>query len=129
LPFEGKRVDTQISHQEVGIMITKTITEIEERIKGTPSINEKEREELLGLLSALGTEVSELSKTNPECAESITGFTRMSAHEATRTARNPKLVGLSLKGLSSSVEGFEGSHPQLVAVVNKISQILANMGI
>jgi hypothetical protein len=46
-----------------------------------------------------------------------------------RSRKNPQLMKLSLKGLSSSAEEFESSHPQLVAVVNKISQILANMGI
>jgi hypothetical protein len=110
-------------------MIKKTISNIETRIKETESIKEKDRNELLGLLAALEGEVTDLSKTHPECAESITGFTQLSAHEATRTTKNPQLMKLSLKGLSSSVEEFESSHPQLVAVVNKISQILANMGI
>jgi hypothetical protein len=36
---------------------------------------------------------------------------------------------LSLKGLSSSVEGFEKSHPQLVQVVNRICTTLSNLGI
>lgn len=110
-------------------MIKKTISNIETRIKETPSIEEKDRNELLTLLAALENQVTDLSKTHPECAESITGFTQMSAHEATRARKNPQLVKLSLKGLSSSAEEFESSHPQLVAVVNKISQILANMGI
>lgn len=110
-------------------MIKKTISNIEERIKETSTIEDKDRDELLKLLTSLEEEVSELSKTHPECAESITGFTQVSAHEATRTNKNPQLMNLSLKGLSSSVEEFESSHPQLVAVVNKLSQILANMGI
>jgi hypothetical protein len=110
-------------------MIKKTISNIETRLKNASSIDEKDRSELLRLLSTLEEEVSELSKTHPECAESITGFTQVSTHEATRTTKNPQLMNLSLKGLSSSAEEFESSHPQLVAVVNKISQILANMGI
>jgi hypothetical protein len=110
-------------------MIKKTISNIEERIKGASSIEDEEKDELLELIATLEGEVSELSKTHPECAESITGFTQLSAHEATRTTKNPQLMKLSLKGLSSSAEGFESSHPNLVAVVNKISQILANMGI
>ena len=36
---------------------------------------------------------------------------------------------LSLEGLTSSVEGFEATHPRLVQIVNSISTILANMGI
>ena len=70
-----------------------------------------------------------LSKTHPEQAESIAGFTRVSAHEATRTDKNEQLVRLSLKGLNSSIEGFETSHEELVKIVNSISVILANMGL
>jgi len=110
-------------------MIKNTISNIETRIKGTSSMEEKDRDELLRLLTVLEDEVTELSKTHPECAESITGFTQVSTHEATRTTKNPQLMKLSLKGLSSSAEEFESSHPQLVAVVNKISLILSNMGI
>lgn len=110
-------------------MIKNTISNIETRIKGTSSIEERDRDELLQLLTVLEDEVTELSKTHPECAESITGFTQVSTHEATRTRKNPQLMKLSLTGLSSSAEEFESSHPQLVAVVNKISMILANMGI
>lgn len=124
-----KREQTQTSFIQEALMIKKTIANIEARIKQTSSIEEKDRSELLHLLTTLEEEVSELSKTHPECAESITGFTQVSAHEATRTRKNPQLMKLSLKALSSSAEEFENSHPQLVAVVNKISQILANMGI
>ena len=110
-------------------MIEKTITTIEARVKNADSIDEKDRSELLTLLGELKTEVTALSKTHAEHAESITGFAQVSAHEAIREEKNPQLMKLSLKGLSSSVEGFEGSHPGLVAIVNRISQILANMGI
>lgn len=110
-------------------MIEKTITRIEDKVKETTSIKDDEKTELLKLLATLKSEVMELSKTHAEQAESITGFAQVSAHEATRQSKNPQLMKLSAKGLSSSVEGFETSHPELVAIVNKISQILANMGI
>ncbi|MBP1735126.1 MAG: putative cytosolic protein [Deltaproteobacteria bacterium] len=110
-------------------MIEKTITSIENKVSDAKSIDEKDRVELLKLLGELKTEVTELSKTHAEHAESITGFAKVSAHEAIREKKNPQLIKLSLKGLSSSVDEMESSHPQLVAVVNKISQILANMGI
>ena len=110
-------------------MIEKTIANIENKVSDAKSIDEKDRIELLKLLKELKTEVTELSKTHAERAESITGFAKVSAHEAMRKEKNPQLVGLSLKGFSSSVDEMESSHPQLVAVVNKISQILANMGI
>ncbi|HBA54020.1 DUF4404 family protein [Syntrophorhabdus aromaticivorans] len=110
-------------------MIEETITSIEGRVREAASIKDDERTELLKLLATLKSEVMELSKTHAEQAESITGFAQVSAHEATRQIKNPQLMKLSAKGLSSSVEGFETSHPALVAIANKISQILANMGI
>jgi hypothetical protein len=34
-----------------------------------------------------------------------------------------------LRGLQSSAEGFEKSHPKLVEIVNRISSTLSNLGI
>jgi hypothetical protein len=110
-------------------MLKQTITNIEERVKKTESIAEKDRRDLLELLTTLKSEVIELSKTNADHAASITGFTQVSAHEATREPKNQHLIKLSLTGLSSSVEELETTYPRLVETVNRISQILANMGI
>lgn len=110
-------------------MIHDTIGKIEERLRQADSIKSGNKAELLGLLATLKAEVSELSRTHADKAQSIAGFTAVSAHEATRAEKNPQLVELSLKGLSSSVEGFEQSHPKLVQVVNSISTTLSNLGI
>jgi hypothetical protein len=110
-------------------MLEQAITNIEERIKKAESIAEKDRGDLLKLLTTLKLEVIELSKTNADHAESITGFTQISAHEATREKTNHHLLKLSLAGLTSSVDELETAYPRLVETVNRISQILANMGI
>ena len=110
-------------------MLKTTITNIENKIKHNSSINDEEKAELLQLLSSLKDEVSELSKTDKEHAESITGFAQTSTHEATRKDKKEDLLDLSLKGLTSSVDELESSHPKLVEIVNRISQILSNMGI
>ena len=110
-------------------MIQETIGKIEERLRKTEAIKDENKTELLNLLSTLKAEISQLSRTNAEQAQSIAGFTAVSAHEATREERNPELMQLSLKGLASSVEGFEQSHPRLVQVVNSICTTLANLGI
>ena len=107
----------------------ETITQIEERIKNAGALNEENRAELLGLLAQLKTQLGTLSQTNAEQARSITGFTEISAHEATREEKNSKSLGHSVLGLESSVHNLEQSHPQLVAVVNRIAQMLSNMGI
>jgi hypothetical protein len=110
-------------------MLKTTIANIENKIKRNASIQDKDKTELLRLLSSLQDEVSELSKIDNEQAESITGFALTSAHEATRKDKNEDLLDLSLKGLTSSVGVLESSHPKLVEIVNRISQMLSNMGI
>ena len=110
-------------------MIEDTLQQIESRLRSSESVPKERRAELLKLLTTLKSEVAELSKTHGEEAQSIAGFTNISAHEATRAEQNPELLSLSLKGLTSSVEGFESSHPQLVRIVNSISQTLSNLGI
>jgi Mg2+ and Co2+ transporter CorA len=110
-------------------MIEKTVEKIEAQIKDADSISGDKKSELLHLLATLKSEVTKLSKTNADQARSITGFTELSAHEATRGQQNPELLKLSLSGLSSSVEGFEKSHPRLVQIVNAISNTLSNLGI
>jgi hypothetical protein len=95
-------------------MIEDTVSKIEAKIHGVESIKDERKQELLQLLGTLKSEIGALSKTHGEQAQSIAGFTEVSTHEATRSAQNPELLQLSLRGLSSSVEGFEKSHPHLV---------------
>ena len=110
-------------------MIDDTIAKIEEQIKGAETIKEERRKELLDLLATLKDEVGDFSQSHGEEARSIAGFTELSAHEAMRTRQNPELLNLSLQGLTSSVSGFEQSHPRLVQIVNAISSTLSNLGI
>ena len=109
-------------------MIHDTLSKIESRI-GQSGVKDDAKAELLTLLGTLKSEVAELSKTHGEEAQSIAGFTQVSAHEATRGEPNPALVKHSLDGLSASVEGFEKSHPRLVEIVNRICTTLSNLGI
>ncbi len=110
-------------------MIEDTIGKIEARIQGADSVKEDRRQELLQLLGTLKTEVAQLSKTHGEEAKSIVGLTEASAHEATQPTQDPDSLKQSLDDLSSSVEGFEKSHPQLVQIVNAVSRTLSNLGI
>jgi hypothetical protein len=110
-------------------MIQDTIGKIEERLRRSEAVKDENKAELIQLLATLKAEVSALAQTHSDQAQSIAGFTAVSAHEATRTQRDPQLVELSIRGLSSSVEGFEESHPKLVQVVNSICTTLSNLGI
>lgn len=110
-------------------MIETTIKELEARLSNANSIQEAQKQELLSLLTTLKAEVSHLSKTHGEQAQSIAGFTRVSTHEAIRREKDQKLIELALNGLGSSVVGFEKSHPNLVEIVNRICLTLSNLGI
>ncbi|MBI2926005.1 MAG: DUF4404 family protein [Verrucomicrobia bacterium] len=110
-------------------MIEETLGKIEDRLQQTEAIKDEQKAELLRLVSTLRNEVSQLSHTHGEQAQSITGFAAVSTHEATREEKDPKLVELSLAGLKSSVEGFEKSHPKLVQLVDRICTTLANLGV
>ena len=110
-------------------MIDKTIAELEARIQRTDAVNPETRSELLQLLGTLRKEIAELPETQGEQAQSIARFADVSAHEVFRQTRDPQLVKLSLDGLSTSVSDFEKTHPNLVQVVNRICQTLANLGI
>ena len=110
-------------------MIQDTIQKIESKLKTSDAIKPENKSELIGLLAQLRLEIDGLARTNAEGAQTVAGFTEISTHEATRIQKNPQLLELSLQGLSRSVEEFEDTHPQLVGVVNRISTVLANMGI
>ena len=110
-------------------MIEETVGKIEQKIRQANSISDPSRAELLELFATLKSEVDQLSETHGEEARSITGFTELSAHEATRKDKNTKLLELSLKGLATSVSGFEKSHPKLVEIVNRICVTLSNLGV
>jgi len=110
-------------------MLQDTISKIEGRIQNAAALDDGHRAELLKLLGQLKTEVTSLSATHGEQAESIASLAEVSAREATRESKNPQVLRHSIGGLQSSVEEFETSHPGLAGVVNRIASLLANMGI
>lgn len=110
-------------------MTLETINQIRSKIEKSDSIKRENKQELLELVSVLQSEIEHLASTDSDHAESILGLTRAATHEATRKEKKPELYRLSLDGLSSSVRGFETSHPRLVEIVNSISTALSNLGI
>jgi hypothetical protein len=110
-------------------MAIENIATLEAKIRASNGLNAQQRAELLALLAELNREIVELSKTHQEHATSIASFTDLTAQEAMRQHRNQHLLRIAIEGLSTSVEEFEASHPELVNTVNKVSAILSNMGI
>ena len=110
-------------------MIDHTIEKIEDQVRDSGSLSDDKRQELLALLTSLRGELESMDEGAGEHADSITGFVGVSTHEATRLNPNPRLLDLSLEGLSSSVEDVETSHPKLAEVVNALCNMLSNLGI
>jgi hypothetical protein len=110
-------------------MLQHTLEKIENKIKDASNIPEANKTEYLELLQNLNHEINELQKSQKEKAQSIKGFTKVSAHEITRDEIDPGLIKISIDGLSSSVKEFEASHPKLVQTVNAICDFLSKIGI
>jgi hypothetical protein len=112
-----------------GTMIDETLKRIENTVQNSQSIQADTRQELLTQLAALKEEVAQLADTHHDQAKSIAGFMEVSAHEATRPARDENLMSLGLDGLGAAVRDFEATHPRLTDAVNTIRQLLANIGV
>ncbi len=110
-------------------MINETMEKIEKKIAQSVHITDANKEEYLAMLKELRKEVEDLAQTQKDHAETITGFARVSTHEATREKRNGDLLDISIDGLKMSVQGFEASNPRLVSIVNSFCSLLSNIGI
>lgn len=110
-------------------MINTTINNLEKRLKDSVAIDDRQRQELLALVRELRTEITSLSQTHKDEAESIAGFVGVTAHEATRHEKKEDLMELSLEGLSKSVQSFEASHPKLIRIVDAICTTLSKSGV
>jgi uncharacterized protein DUF4404 len=108
-------------------MLEERIQRTESAVKAAENISSDQKAELLGLLSRLKSALGKVE--HPEDAESIARFAEASVHEATRRKKKPNVLETALHGLKQSVEEFEASHPDLVALVTEFSTVLANMGL
>ena len=107
----------------------ETIAKIESRLQQSGSLPEQTRAELLSLVAQLKVEVERLSQTHKQQAENIASYTDASTFEATRTDKNSESLKSSVSGLEASVSELEASHPQLTGLVNRLANMLSNMGI
>jgi ABC-type transporter Mla subunit MlaD len=110
-------------------MIEDRLEQIETAIERSPKMSDDAKAELLGLVAGLKAEIKTLSETHHEEASSITRFADVSAHEASRSRKNPQLAETALDGLRGSIQGLEDSHPSLVETVNRFATALSNMGL
>lgn len=91
-------------------MIEDTIAKIEQRLRSDPSMSAEKRLEMESLLTELRREAAPLNLPIPD-----------------RTV--PDEPRGAIDSLAADLTGFETTHPRLVGLVNRISIVLANMGI
>lgn len=108
--------------------IQDRLQKIEEQVGQSENIPESTRAELLELLASLKSEIASLPSERDEEAHQISDYAEASALEVTRSPVRPKLLQEAIDGLSAPVEKFETSHPELAATLNRLSAVLANMG-
>lgn len=108
-------------------MIQDRIAKIEATLHSAADLSPATREQLLALLADLKAEVAEIPSEQSAQAQTIA----LSADAAFASAAGPatETAPAALRELRASVEGFEASHPRLVAVVDRIALTLSNMGI
>lgn len=110
-------------------MIPERIAQIEATLKTATNIPDATRQELLGLLAGLKSEVAPLVATHGESADQITGHADAAVQAAVRRDEQPEEAAQAVEGLAASVRDFEISHPRLVQIVDRIALTLSNMGI
>ena len=96
-------------------MIEDTIAKIEHRLRSAKDLPINERQELEQLLTQLRADAKSLPRQPAN-----------SRWDQTEENDDPNTA---LSRLQESLAEFETTHPQLVGTVNRISTILANMGI
>jgi prefoldin subunit 5 len=110
-------------------MTDDRIEKIKTAVESAENIPANKKAELLRLLSKLQPVVAKVSKTHHEHAQSIARLVEVSTHKATRTKKKPQQTKTLLHELKQSVQNFEASHPELVALVTEYSAFLAAVGI
>lgn len=121
------RADESSLAEESSAILAYRIGIIQTTIQKARNIPADTRAELLTLVAGLKSELATLSETHQEEALSITRFSDASAHEASRSRKNPQLAETALKGLRVSIRGLEDSHPVLSGTVNSFATALSSM--
>jgi hypothetical protein len=101
------------NRDKMEVVIEETISRIEERLRETECLSPAQRAELQELLARLRREA--------DCLP--TGALPADAGPESEDAQS------AISRLEESLTALETSHPQLISLVNRISTMLANMGI
>jgi hypothetical protein len=92
-------------------------------------LDEKTRAEVLSALDELSGAIAPVIEARPDEARSLSQFTEVVAHEATRPEPSPSLLRVGLDGMAQAAERLETRHPALAAITQRIADALAQIGI
>ena len=106
----------------------QTLQEINDKIAAASDLKAERKAELTELVNKLYAELEDLARTDRVRAENVSGLARTSTDEAVNGHDQEKLDS-ALNGFSGSVEQLEASHPRMVAIVNRICNMLSDIGI
>lgn len=110
-------------------MTDERIEKIKSAVESAEHVPADKKAELVRLLSKLKPAIAKASQTHQDHAEGIARLVEASAHEATRAKHKPELIRQLLRKLEQSVEKFEASHPELVALMTEYTAFLSAVGI
>lgn len=108
-------------------MIQDTIRKLEERLRADPAPGPR-RDEVLGLLEQLKSELRTLETTHGDAARRIAATTER-AHAEALSAGDAAARASAAERLTESVRDFETTHPELRSVVQAIANALASAGL
>ena len=97
-------------------MIDETLKRLEERIRTSKRTSAEAKQDLLGIVGELRTELAEISETHHDDARSLAG------HAAAAADGPPS-------AFEESVRDLETSHPRIVGLVRSFLQTLSDAGI
>src|SRR5947207_13451430 len=100
-------------------MTDEHIEKTKSAIESADNIPADRKAELLDLLSKLKPAIAKVSETLHEDAHSIARLVESSARETIRHEKEPEHTNRLLHELKQSVEKFEATKPQLIALINK----------
>jgi hypothetical protein len=110
-------------------MINETLDKLEKNVNSNSEIDNEQKEEFLGLLSKLKTEIITIEESHRQDAHNIVNYTDSSFNVATKNDKNKDELERNLNTLTGSIEGFEATHPKLVEIVNSVCTRLSTLGI
>src|SRR5512140_1648965 len=98
-------------------MIADRLAKLESTLRDNTSIPEGTRQELLGLLTGLKTEVAPLLDAQ---ARDIAGSAEAAVAASIKRDEQPEQAAQAVEGLAASVREFEATHPRLVEIVDQL---------